>query len=103
MELAEKAFFAQRRNDPLAIVYFKEALEQESKAAFLLFDQFDLEPSRSVLFRSAAFLAISCKAFREAERLACAGLAGRPPAEIRGELKDALNQAMFYQTLEGRL
>jgi hypothetical protein len=53
-------------------------------------DQFNLEPTRSVLHRSAAALALECSELREAERLIGRALAGNPPEEIANELRDLL-------------
>jgi hypothetical protein len=46
------------------------------------------EPTRSVLHRSAAALAVECGEAREAERLIAVALAGNPPEEIAEELRD---------------
>jgi hypothetical protein len=67
---------------------FRAAFEKEREAAELLQDRLDLEPTRSVLFRSAASLAVDCRDFAEAERLLEKGLAGRPPADIANEMRD---------------
>lgn len=68
---------------------WRGALGLESRAA----RETEVEPSRSVLYRSAASLALKCDEWREAERLACAGLAGTPPQEIADELRDVLREA----------
>ncbi|MEH2060510.1 MAG: hypothetical protein V7K97_31155 [Nostoc sp.] len=47
----------------------RQAFEKESQAAALIANQLDAEPTRSVLHRSAATLAIDCGQFRAAERL----------------------------------
>jgi hypothetical protein len=55
------------------------AFEYERKAAMLLLNDYDVEPTRSVLFRSAASLALNFGDYREAERMIALGLLGNPP------------------------
>jgi ferritin-like metal-binding protein YciE len=91
MELTERALEAQ---DPEhAQVLFRQAFESERKAAELLEQFYDQEPTRSVLYRSAASLALDCGERQEARRLLQQGLEGRPPADIAQELIELL-QAM---------
>jgi len=71
--------------------YFRSAFEHERKAAEMLEDAYEYEPTRSVLYRSAASLAWSCQDYVEAERLARKGLEGRPPGQIAHELKELLD------------
>jgi len=78
------------------------AFEKESQAALQLASETALEPSRSVLFRSAAVLALECQETREAERLISAALAGTPPAEIADELRDLLEDVYFHRHLSLR-
>ena len=51
-----------------------------------------MEPTRSILFRSAASLAISCEEYVAAEQMICDGLAGSPPPDIRRELRSLYEQ-----------
>lgn len=74
----------------------------ESEAAWALVGELELEPTRSVLFRSAASLALEIKNAREAERLISAALAGTPPNEIAEELRDLLEDVYFARHLELR-
>jgi len=88
MSVAQEAFAAQRAgNFEQYLVMSRQAFEKEKAAAWLLFDQFDAEPTRSVLFRSAAQLAFNCGLVRETEQLVAAALVGNPPAEIMRELR----------------
>lgn len=84
MELAQEADTAP--DAARARELFRAAFEKEREAAELLLDCPDLEPTRSVLLRSAASLAVDCQDFAEAERLLDRGLAGRPPADIAEEM-----------------
>lgn len=96
MRAADEALGAQRNgNNELAGSLFKTAMEIESAAAELTSEQ----PSRAILFRSAANLALDCGDFGEAERLACLGLISRPPDDIADELRHTLDRATFSRHL----
>jgi hypothetical protein len=60
----------------------------------------DLEPTRSILHRSAANLAFQCGKLRDAEKLIAVGLSGSPPDEIADELRDLYEQVTFSRHLE---
>jgi predicted component of type VI protein secretion system len=81
---------AENRNDQ-----FRESLrlayEHERKAADAI-SQFNIEPTRAVLHRSAATLALQCGQPAAAALLAHRGLAGRPPERIAEELAQLLQQ-----------
>lgn len=59
----------------------------EKKAALGLFNQ-HIEPSRSVLFRSAAYIALDNVDFIEAQKLYEYAIEGEVPTEIREELEE---------------
>ena len=93
MELAEQATLSRLRDDPVeAERLIRAAFEKERDAALRVAGQLHLEPSRSVLLRSAASLALECRELREAERLASQALGGEPPPEIAQELRDLLRR-----------
>lgn len=79
-----------------------EAFKYESQAAWSLAGQLELEPTRSVMFRSAASLALEIQKHREAEQLISAALAGEPPDEIANELRDLLENVYFARHLDLR-
>ncbi len=84
----QKAFVAQGYGDEKAAhKLFEKAFEFEKQAALLLINDFDNEPTRSVLFRSAGSLAMNCKKYREAEKLIAQGLIGEPPKRIMHQLR----------------
>lgn len=88
MELAEQAFAARRQSDLTAARSLaRQAYQLEQQAAALS----QTEPTRSVLHRSAATLALDCGEYREAERLIAAALAGSPPPAIANELREVLD------------
>jgi hypothetical protein len=78
----------------------RQAFEQETQAANLIASDLDAEPTRSVLHRSAASLAIECGELRAAERLIAMALSGNPPPEIAEELKDLFIQINLSQYLK---
>lgn len=89
MELADRALAARREgNSEQSVAWFREALTFEQRAAELVAPDLTEEPTRSVLHRSAAALAIECGELREAERLIAVALTGQPPDEIADELRD---------------
>lgn len=99
MELAEMADVARfRRDNERYLALIRQALTLETQAANTLRDV-DEEPSRSVLYRSAASLAVECQLYREAERLVAIGLSGNPPDEIAQELRAILEDIHFQFNL----
>lgn len=100
MDLADEAFRHRRRGDDAqAKQFFLQALELEQQAASLLPPTEESEPSRSILYRSAASLAYNGGSYDEAERLIAYGLIGFPPAEIKEELKDLYENINFKRHL----
>src|SRR5687768_8951127 len=98
MNLAERAFSA--RIHGKKTIYKKSlntAFGLERKAAEIAIEMHCPEPTRSVLLRSAASLALDCMEYREAERLISIALAGNPPLEIAEELRDLFEQANFQR------
>src|ERR1700722_217509 len=88
MDNSELALIALRAGD---IEKFQElsatALFYEKKAALGLYDQ-QIEPSRSVLFRSAAYIALDSADFVEAQKFYEYALEGEVPEEIKEELDE---------------
>ncbi len=103
MQLADEADLARIRGDvERARELIREAYAKEREAALRVVDKHDLEPTRSVLLRSAASLALQCDMAREAEHLVALGLSGNPPDEIADELRDLFEQANFRRHLDQR-
>ncbi|TRU83190.1 MAG: hypothetical protein EWV76_18425 [Microcystis novacekii Mn_MB_F_20050700_S1] len=101
MDLAEAAAVARLRGAiKQATQLTRQAFEQETQAANLIAGVLDAEPTRSVLHRSAASLAIECGELRAAERLIVTALSGNPPPEIAEELKDLFIQINLSQYLK---
>ncbi|MEW6531365.1 MAG: hypothetical protein AB1473_11035 [Thermodesulfobacteriota bacterium] len=103
MEFADQAFIAKLQGDlGKAVELTRKAFELECKAAQLVTNDLDLEPTRSVLHRSAASFAMNCGELRQAERLVAQGLAGNPPEDIAEELRDLLDQVHFSRHMSLR-
>jgi hypothetical protein len=101
MDLAEAAAVARLRGaSEQAAQLTRQAFEQEARAAALIASQLDAEPTRSVLHRSAASLAIECGELGAAERSIVTALSGNPPLEIAEELKDLFIQINLSQYLK---
>lgn len=75
-----------------AAAEFREAWKLERQVAMSLL-ALSLEPSRSILFRSAASLALLCGETDDARRLAHLGLGGDPPLRVREVLLEVLADA----------
>jgi hypothetical protein len=91
----QEAIVAQAKgNEAESLRLFELAFEAERQAAFHLRIDFEKEPFRSVLFRSAASLAMNCKKYEEAKTMIHFGLAGNPPKGIVDELMEV------YETVE---
>lgn len=80
MDIAERALIAKHLGNQEEFLHLsREAFALEARAAILIADNINAEPTRSVLHRSAATLALDCGEFREAEKLISIALGGNPP------------------------
>lgn len=79
---------------------YYQAYENEANAARLLTGNYEAEPTRSILFRSAATLAIQCLEFSAAEKLVALGLSGNPPPNVANELRDLFDSINFHRHLD---
>ncbi len=101
MEHVDLAFFARKRGDAKAARdLFEQALAKETAAIEALEERERVQPMYSVLYRSAATLALDCGRLSEAKGLAYKGLALEPYAEIEDELLDVVEQATAERHLE---
>ena len=92
MEFTDESFIARGLDEYDDFIKFtKLAYAKEREAADLLADE-DVEPTRSILHRSAATLAYRCEMYTEAKRLVYRALAGNPPSDIEYELNDLLGK-----------
>jgi hypothetical protein len=100
MDLAEKAVMLRfRKKSNESIETFISAFQLEVQAAMQLKDSFDFEPSRSIMFRSAASLALNAGLYREAEKMIAIGLSGNPPDPIAEEMRNIYENINFEKHL----
>jgi hypothetical protein len=98
MEMVDRSLLARASGDGgRAADLLRQAYENERMAAFSV--EVDAEPTRSILLRSAASLALDVGDIRASEQLIATGLAGDPPSEIAEELRDLLEQTYFQRHL----
>lgn len=98
MDLALQGDMSQSRGEgDKALAYYASAFEKEREAALLADFKQNPEPGLSILYRSAASLAIQCGHYREAEQLVAKALSGNPTPEIAKELRETL-QDIYAQT-----
>ena len=101
MDLAEQADLKRLRGETSQVqALLRHALELEAEAADLVANDVTAEPTRSVLHRSAAALAVECGEFSLAEKLIARALAGAPPSDIAAELKDLFIQINLRNYLD---
>lgn len=101
MDLAADALAAQRCGDAAEKQrLFLAALVEVERAAEAVFSLKELEPTRSIVLRSAAMLALDCTDFDKAERFASMALAGSPPGRLRDEFHDIFSRASFRRHLK---
>lgn len=93
MDIAQDLFIALRRDEPTADLAAR-AFDLEREAAQLVPASDRSEPTRSILYRSAAWLGIQAGRYAEAVECAEAGLEGVKHGDIRAELYDALAAAL---------
>jgi hypothetical protein len=88
---SRRASFALENGDSTEYLQLAaKAFELEREAAMELIQEFDAEPTRSVLLRSAATLAYNIGNYTESQTLIYFALAGRPYYEIEEELQALL-------------
>ncbi len=101
MDLAELALVERLQGNVEKESFFtRQALDLELAAIQELDDP--IEPTFSVLHRSAGTLALRCREYRLAEQTAAKALAQEPPHEIAEELRDLVEQVHFQRHLELR-
>ena len=94
MDLVESAVLERMRgNGERTLQLYAQALELEM-TAIQEFEQSNgqMEPTWSVLHRSAGWMALNSNQFRLAEQIAAGALAGNPHPEIAEELRDLLEE-----------
>jgi hypothetical protein len=103
MALAHLSVIARNSHDSQkAIELSREAYLFEFEAAELVPDLESSEPTRSILYRSAASLAYQSKEFHVAQKLIAKGLAGFPPPQVAQELMNLLDKVNFEYRLQSQ-
>lgn len=98
MDVAEQALLLRRNgSEAKALELFRLAFEKEWEAARFFEQDIKAEPTRSVLYRSAAALALDHGAYAEAERLLATALTGYPPESVANEIRDLLESVHFQR------
>lgn len=105
MEFAERALMARMQGDTgESTKLFEKALENELEAIRKLETEGRIEPTYSVLHRSAGTLALDCNQFQKAEKIIKKALSQNPPQEIAEELHELWSQIpispFFGETLD---
>jgi hypothetical protein len=101
MTLAQLALVAREKGEhDKAEALAVQAYECESKAADTIPIQESSEPTRSILYSSAASLAYQGKKFDIALQLIAKGLCGYPPPQVKEELKTLWEQVNFEEHLQ---
>ena len=101
MERVDDADLARKRGeDAVYREHLRVAYELESKAARLIESE-ESEPTRSILHRSAASLAFRCGDYDAAERLFCRAMLGKPPEDMKDELREVYDYVRFSRQLAG--
>ena len=95
--LSEAYELRKRAEEERANEKFAVAFQQERDAA--LMEQGGPEPTRSVLFSSAATIAYNYRNLAQAEKMIAFGLCGDPPEDIANELRDLLEKVNFNRHL----
>ncbi len=90
---------ASENNHNLSFELFCKAAELESKVAKHYFDKPELEPTRSVLIRSAAFLNLKAGLIDKAQEFIFYGLLNIKDDLIRSQLNDALEISVSLKNM----
>jgi hypothetical protein len=99
MMLAQEAIMARiRRNENEAQVLYKQSFELEREAAYIYAERFDKEPIRSILYRSAASLAIECFLYKEAALLIQEGQSSNTPLDVMHEFEELTDKMRLSNT-----
>ena len=100
MNLSFRAKQAMAENNYLAAYEsYRAAAELESSVAEFYFDKPDLEPTRSVIIRSAAFLNLKAGCIDEAQKFIFFGLLNLEDVQIKEQLNNALELAVSLRNL----
>lgn len=101
MRIAQEALLAREEGaSHKAISLAQDALKLEVAAAQKIDVSPENEPTRAILYKSAASLALQSQQYEQAERLVAEGLLGFPPPDVRLELGALYEQIRFEWGLQ---
>jgi hypothetical protein len=101
MKLSQRAMVARHNGDKArAETLAREAFEYELQAAELIPNTKTSEPTRSILYCSAASLAYECQEWEAAKQLITKSLSGYPSERIKEELKTLSKRINFESYLQ---
>jgi len=89
-----------RGNFEEAFECYERAAERETEVARFYFDRPDLEPTRSFIVRSAAFLNLKAGRVEEAQQFIFWGLLNLKDEVVREQLIDALAISLSVKSVE---
>ena len=75
-------------NESQAQLLYKQSFDLEKQVANAYLEQFDKEPIRSMMYSSAASLAMLCHLYEEADLLIEQGLSNSTPSDMVEELNE---------------
>ena len=88
-----------RGDDSEGYDLYTRAAELEAEVAKFYYDKPDLEPTRGIIVRSAAFLNLKAGRVEEAQQIIFWGLLNLKDVTIRGELEDALSLTVMLKNI----
>lgn len=96
MESLARADVARLSGKPRSVKrHLTLSLTLEEQAAYVLRERYDAEPTRSLLFKGAAIIALRLSDWRKAEQMVAYALAGNPPIAVAEELRNLLEDIHF--------
>ena len=99
MTLAQEAIMARiRKDENKAQMLYKQSFDLEREAAYIYAERFDKEPTRSILYRSAASLAIECHLYQEADLLIQQGQSNDTPIDVMDDFEDLKDKMKLSNT-----
>jgi len=88
-----------RGDDSEAFEFYARAAEMETDVATFYYDKPDLEPTRSTIVRSAAFLNLKAGKVMEAQQIIFWGLLNLTNEEVKDQLNDALSLTIMLKNV----
>ena len=99
MTLAQEAIMARIwKDETKAQLLYKQSFDLEREAANIYAERHDKEPIRSILYRSAASLAIECRLFQEADLLIQQGQSSNTPIDVMDDFQELKDKMQLSNT-----